>query len=287
MEIRNTENTPENIKKSKRGKNKTPKPRKVKVKKSKPNFVSTADLENLENIENIGNFTEAAITAEYVKKTLKFKESNVLQINAKYPNFSLKSNSSKSNKKVEKNINAFYNSAVNKFIIYCEKSLYKSAAEEFLLCQNTQENQEYKEFKSFGAVITFECVYNKQGFSCVYLDINIYSGKGRGNIIRKAHIWNLSNGELYSPGKFINFTPAVKKKICEYICKTMESQIERNEERYIHTDIQTVYKYLSIDNLYLTDKEKGCVFFFPQGTVASSDSGIISFVMPEKIINEL
>jgi hypothetical protein len=63
----------------------------------------------------------------------------------------------------------------------------------------------------------------------------------------------------------------------------MESQIDRGEERYVNTDMQTVYKYLSINNLYLT--EKSCAFFFPQSTVTSADSGIISFVIPEKVIN--
>jgi len=231
-----------------------------------------------ENSENTGEFHESAITPEYIKKTLQFKDSDVLHINITYPAFSVKSN-----KKTEKKINGFYNSIIRSFTNFCEKDLYKSAVREFLLSQHSQNNQDYREFKPFGAVIHFEIVYNRQGFVYVYLDINIYGGKGRGNVTRKTQIWDLATGELYPPKRIINFTPAVKKRICEHICRTMERQTERGEERYINTDMKSVYKYLNIDNLYLT--EHGYAFFFPQGTLAPGNSGIVSFLVPQKVIN--
>jgi len=277
--------------------------KKIKKVKSKSNYISF--YENFENKEN-ENFIKAEITREYIKKTLKFREADVLQINIKYPVFSV---ASKSNTMtaitamITKKINDFYDSAVRSFMNFCEKKLYKSAAMEFLLSRNAGD---YQEFKPFGAVITFEtpytteyteqnsvcsvCAVCRNGFLCVCLDINIYSGKGRGNVIRKTQIWNLTNGELYSPKRIINFNKHTKKIICEYICTIMERRIKKGEERYINADApsvcrQNVYKHLSIDNLYLAGN--GYAFSFPQGTVAPRDCGIVDFVVPESVLNSM
>ena len=145
--------------------------------------------------ENTGDFPELVIPPEYIKKTLRFKDSDVLHINIKYPD--IKIMPSVLYKKAGVKINGFYLSAVKKFVNFCEKKLYKSAAlDSVSLAEN---------FKPFGAVVTYEVAYNQQDYLCVYLDINIYSGKGRGNNIRKAHIWKLSEKsiELLPPGKHI------------------------------------------------------------------------------------
>ena len=200
-----------------------------------------------------------------------------MQINIKYPGVKILP-AGKFNK-AENKINGFYDSIVKNFIKYCEKILYKTAA--------YQKNADG--FKPFGAVMTFETTYNNQDFLCVYLDINIYAGKGRGNIIRKAQIWNLTSGELYSPKRIINFNKPMKMKVCEHICKTMEHQIKYGKERYINADTPSVYKqnvynHLNIYNMFIT--ENGYAFFFPQNTIAPNDSGIVDFVVPEKILKE-
>ena len=222
--------------------------------------------ETPENPEKI--YPEVNIFPEYIKKTLKFKESDVLQVNIKYPVFAVKSNPVS-----EKKINTFYHSAVNSFVRYCEKNLYKSASAEHEI--STQH-------KPFGAVVTFEIPYcnRNRGVLCVYLDINIYSGKGRGNITRKSQIWDIATGELYSPGRIINLNKPMKKRIREYILKTMEHQ-------YLDTNIpeayqQNINKYLNINNLYLSDN--GYTFYYPQGTIAPHDNGIIDFTIPENVL---
>lgn len=343
MNNKNNKNA-ENNKNTRRTQKRKFKPRHI------PLYGNYTDTENINNINNTGNtdnadnnknknkdFCRPEISPEYIKKTLKFKETDVLQINIKYPFLSVKSNPA-----AEKKINAFYTSTVRSFMGFCEKNLYKSAAAELLISQNAQniqniqnnqnnqDNQDnydadngyngyngyndynateskiytdyknYTEFKPFGAVISFETPYislpqtgetyrhnHENGFLCVYLDINIYSGKGRGNIMRKVQIWNLTDGELYSPQRVLNFGGQTKKRIWEHICKTMERQIRRGDERYINADMpdvyrQNVYKHLSINNMYLTSR--GYAFFFPQGTIAPYERGIVDFIVPERVL---
>jgi len=210
------------------------------------------------------------IKPEYIKKTLKFNDSEVLQINIKYPDIKIIP-AGKFNK-AEKRINNFYGYMIKRFIQYCEKVLYKHAAYQ----------KDKEDFKPFGAVMTFETTYNKQDYLCIYLDISIFSGKGRGNAARKAHIWACKGGELVIPERLIKLNRTVKIKICEYICKTMASQIENGEERYIKYDFPSVYKYLNMKNFGLN--ENGYSFFFPQNTVAPFESGIVSFFVPEGIM---
>jgi hypothetical protein len=162
---------------------------------------------------------------------------------------------------------------------YCEKILYKNAVIQF----NSQKNDSNDKFKPFGAVITFETTYNRQDYLCIYLDINIYAGKGRGNAVRKTHIWEYTGGVLAIPERFIKFTKSLKIKICEYICNIMTRQIENGEEYYSKCDLVSVYKYLNLKNFYLNDK--GYSFFFPQNTVAPHESGIVSVVVPDRIVD--
>ena len=228
-------------------------------------FILSNKIENIENIENIKTIT---VTPEYIKKTLKFNDSEVLQINIKYPDIKINTAD-----KFEKKINNFYSSIVKSFIKYCEKILYKNAAYQ----------KDSDGFKPFGAVITFETAYNGRDCLCIYLDINIYAGKGRGNAVRKAHIWEYKGGGLVNPKKMIQFSRPLKSKICEYICNTMTRQIENGEEYYTKCDLVSVYKYLNMRNFYLNDK--GYSFFFPQNTVAPHESGIVSVIVPEKIVS--
>ncbi|MCL1858664.1 MAG: DUF3298 and DUF4163 domain-containing protein [Oscillospiraceae bacterium] len=227
------------------------------------------------------NIKTVTVAPEYIKKTLKFKDADVLQINIKYPD--IKILPSVLYQKSENKINNFYGAVIKNFINFCEKKLYKNAAVEFTAYKNNSDNNYNNKFKPFGAVITFEITYNKQDLLGIYLDINIYVGKGRGNTVRKTHIWKLDGGELLSPERFIKFTRPVKNKICRCICDTMKNQIERRQEYYIISDMPSVYRYLNVKNFYLS--ENGYSFFFPQNTIAPVESGIISFELPEKVIS--
>ena len=211
------------------------------------------------------------VTEQYIKKTMKFKDAAVLQINIKFPNIK-----NRTDIKIGKRINDFYNSVAKNFSKSCEKILYKSASAEFL------NKAETDGFKPFGAVMTFDAVYNARDILCIYLDTNIYSGKGRGNIVRAAHIWDTTSGELLPPGRFIKFDRRIKYKICGYISGIMEKQMQDGKESYINSDIASVCKYLDKQNFSLS--ENGWSFFFPQNTVAPFNSGIVSFDVPEGIL---
>ena len=239
------------------------------------------------------NIKTVTVAPEYIKKTLKFNDSEVLQINVKYPG--IKILPAVLYHKTEKKINDFYNAVIRNFINFCEKKLYRNSAAEFIEYKNNAGNEinninniySNNKFRPFGAVITFDVTYNKNDFMCICLDISIYAGKGRGNTARKAHIWNLNTGELLSPERFIKFNRQVKSKICGYICETMENQIKRGEEYYIKLDMPSVYRYLSMRNFYLSESKnnKEYCFFFPQNTVAPVESGIVSFDIPEKVVS--
>ena len=137
-----------------------------------------------------------SVTPEYIKKNLKFNDTNILQINIKYP--VIKISPSEIHKKTVKKINEFYETAVKYFTNFCETKLYKNAAVEMMADSDNN-------FKPFGAVMSYDVVYNKQDFLCVYLDINIYAGEGRKNAIRKMHTWELGNGELLTSNKAKKF----------------------------------------------------------------------------------
>ena len=136
-------------------------------------------------MHNIKNNDSIEVVPKQIKKTMKFKDSDVLHINIKYPEI-------KSNNKVKKikKINDFYDAAAKKFIRLCEKKLYGRASSAITADE---------EFKPFGAVMAFEKKHdghNDPDILRIYLDIYIFTGKGRGNTIRKAQSWRLSDGDL-------------------------------------------------------------------------------------------
>jgi len=125
----------------------------------------------------------------YIKKTLKFNDCDVLRINVKYPD--VKILPSVLYQKAEKRINDFYLAAVNNFMSFCEKRLYKIAAAEF--------SANEFEFKPFGAVITYEVTQNQnqEDFLRVNLDANIFAEKNRVNSVKKSQIWEFNGGNVY------------------------------------------------------------------------------------------
>jgi len=144
------------------------------------------------------NIKTVEVAPEYIKKTLKFDDSDVLHINIKYPD--VKILPAVLYQKPEKRINNFYDSVIKNFLSFCEKRLYKSAAAEFISYKNNPDSD--IDFKPFGAVMTFEAAYNKQDFLRIYLDVSIYAGKNRENRAKKSHVWKISDGTLIPPKKF-------------------------------------------------------------------------------------
>ena len=94
------------------------------------------------------------VSPEYIKKTLQFKDSTVLQINLKYPD--IKIMPSGLYKKAGKKINNFYLAAVKNFLNFCEKELYKSAAFEFAAQENTNNINIIEDFKPFGYCVKID-----------------------------------------------------------------------------------------------------------------------------------
>lgn len=247
----------------------------------KPALITLTSL-NKNDSDDVNDNAYAYITTEiipeYIKKTMKYDNIDVLQINIKYPQVKLKSDIKHSHEKAEKRINKFYDDTAQYFIRFAEKVLYKNAVSEYLNIARTQDKEviNYQHFKPFGAVLNFEVTYNKNNFLCIYFDANIYSGKGRGNISRKAHIWDLSAGVIVPSFRFVDFSGDNKKKICLHICDIITGQRERGEEYYINTDFKTVYKYFNQKNMFIT--ERGHNFFFPQNSLSPSEWGIVSFI---------
>jgi len=144
----------------------------------------------------IENTKTVSVTPEYIKKTLRFDDSDVLHINVKFPDIKILPIDGH-NKKNAKKINDFYHSAVKIFMRFCEKNLYKNAAVEFMTHKNNNGDDNNIQFKPFGAVITFEVTENQQDLLQIYLDINIFAGKGQVISIRKSHVWQFNGAEVF------------------------------------------------------------------------------------------
>ena len=109
-----------------------------------------------------------------MQKVMLFKDCEVLKINI-------------SDIEVNKKIDKFYAGITKSFLNYCEKKLYKKAAEQFLICGAG-------EFKIFSASLNHEIKYVNEMIK-IYLDINI-NGENK----RKVYTWTV-NGELIKPPK--------------------------------------------------------------------------------------
>ena len=244
----------------------------------KPALIS---FDSLDNTDNGIKYIDAEIIPEYIKKTLHYEGVSVLQVNIKYPQIKLKSNAEDIQEKATKRINKFYDNATKYFMKFSERVLYKNAVSEYINSTKTADNSknavfEPMQFKPFGAVLNFEVTYNKNNILCIYSDANIYIGKGRGNIRRKAYIWDLSSGIILMSERFIDFNGGTKNKICSKICGIIKEQTEKGEEQYIKTDFKTVYKYFNKRNMFIT--ERGYNFFFPQSSLSPDECGIVSFL---------
>ena len=209
---------------------------------------------------------------------MRYNDVDVLQLNIKYPQIKLKLNAEQVHEKAAKRINGFYENTAEHFMKFSERVLYKDAVSEYLT-KNKYKQAEV--FKPFGAVLSFEVTYNRNNFLCIYFDANIYTGKGRGNISRKSHIWDLREGVAVPPSGFFEFSGDNKKKICLRICGIISEQAERGEAYYINSDFKTVYKYFNPKNIFIT--ERGYNFFFPQSSLCPAESGIVSFIYIPRI----
>ena len=121
-------------------------------------------------------------TSKNINKILSFKEHEILNININYPEFNLKSG---------KNINKFYAGLAKSFVSFCEKKLYKKAAENYLRVGADDPVRP----QIFTVEMNFK-INNEQESIRIYLDINI-----NGEKTRKVHIWNPNSSELIKPAK--------------------------------------------------------------------------------------
>jgi len=120
-----------------------------------------------------------------MQKILCFREREILNIDINYPKLD--------NKKRDK----FYAAIATAFLDFCERKLYKNAAELFLLREQNGEH-----FESFYAAIMHEIKSSHEHIK-IELNINI-----NGEITRVSHVWNIS-GKLVKP---IKIKPPKTKK---------------------------------------------------------------------------
>lgn len=212
------------------------------------------------------------------RETMRSGESDVLHINLRYPEFS-----GAVSVKFLKRLNGFYSGMIKNFLQYCKRTLFRQAVFAYEKSKKDIEIEPAPEkFKPFGAVVTYELTYNRGNLCCICIDFNIYAGKGRGKLARQVTIWDTRKRILLSPSSFVTLTTAAKKRVRSYIGEIMRIQTEKGEEYYQNTDPSYLMRHIKARNIFITDK--GFAFFFPQDTIASSDCGIVSFIVPERVI---
>ncbi|MCL2095413.1 MAG: hypothetical protein FWH10_00745 [Oscillospiraceae bacterium] len=141
--------------------------------------------------DNLNILNNPEVFENNFKKTLKYKNAGVLQINIKFPGIK-----NIEGKKINQ-INKFYDCAAKGFINYCENILYKGAAAEysaFEAGENGNGNGTGFDFEPFGAVMTFDSDYSdKDNCLRISLDISVFSGRERGKKrAERTHTWDLN-----------------------------------------------------------------------------------------------
>lgn len=97
-------------------------------------------------------------------------------------------------------------------------------------------------------------------------------------LIRRADVWDLSEGLPVPLGEL--FPPRVrwKKALVRFAREEARRRLERGEATYCDNYRVMLRRALNPRNYYL--REDGLCFFYPAGAVADASAGVVSFTMP-------
>ena len=217
------------------------------------------------SIQSAGSNVSISVEIREIKRELCFDNHAVLTYKISYPRFY-----AKQFPYILKNINTQYEIQAKKYVMHCEKRLYKMAVEQY---EYSRRNR--LPVQTFEAENKVSVTYNSDCILSLYMDRYEYLGGTHGSTYRKADNWNLSRG---SRVELINIFPFIRN-IREYITSEITNAVERKIESGIgnfseeyEEDIETSFDGKSF---YLTDK--AVVIFYQVYDIAPYAAGIPEF----------
>ena len=213
---------------------------------------------------------DVKIERQEIKRDMSFDKHIILAYEISYPQFFAQNYSH-----ILKNINMHYEIQAKKYVMHCEKKLFRMAMDQYGYSMRNR-----LPVQTFEAQNHFYLKYNKDSKISLYIDRYEYTGGAHGNTQRNADTWNLekeSHNEIISVFPFVR---NIKEYIITEITRAADRQIERGLGFYSPEYEEDIRRNFDKNNFYLTDK--AIIIFYQEYDIAPYSSGILEFAFPYK-----
>lgn len=144
--------------------------------------------------------------------------------------------------------NAFYESLVRNFGVFCEKKLKKRALKRPPDAQSAP----------YGAVMKAKVTYVSEEYVSVIVDTFLFDGVRRGGTVRVSQVWNRADAFLESADRFID--PMFQSRVTEIIISEARKRRAQGTAEYKSRVDLRVSSRFSPERFYLTPS--GVAFYF-------------------------
>lgn len=209
-----------------------------------------------------------------VEKQLYYKGEVILKYTIEYPEIT---SSNYQDGKVK--FNHFNRLEAIKSQKFAEGELYNSAKE-------TYDFNKENNYPTMVYELNRKCniTYNYQNLISLYCDEYTYAGGAHGNTIRKSQNWDLKLGVLIPLKAFFRGNNYYQVDIIRQIIEQIEKQIEEGNNIYFPDYCKLVLETFKVENYYLT--KEGITIFFQQYDIAPYSSGILTFIVKNKLVTD-
>ncbi|HHZ01691.1 MAG TPA: DUF3298 and DUF4163 domain-containing protein [Tissierellia bacterium] len=212
------------------------------------------------------NCYKASIAMGELKRTLMYKDVEVLFLSIKYPVVSLPCTNAQTliNNQIAMDIVDYI-----KHIEY----LYNMAVEGY---RDSVVN-DYP-FHGYSAYMEYIITYNKNCFLSLYIDKYEFTGGAHGSTTRSSHTWELWNGTNLTLNCFFKPGTDYRHLLLEEIIKEAHYNNKQNPYLYFEDYESLIIKNFNEYSFYLTPE--GIRIYYQQYDIGPYASGIIEFTVP-------
>ena len=214
------------------------------------------------------NHSLVQVKSQEIRREMRFDDHVVLKYHISYPQFL-----SHRFGRMLQNINMQYQLQAKKFVLRCEKKLYKMAVDQYDYSRRNR-----LPVQTFEAQDSFTMTYNQNCALSLYMDRYEYLGGAHGNTERRSDTWYLARGSHNEVLAFFPHVRNLKETVVTQIIGQIEQEIESGGSSYFDDYEENVRQHFDYKSFYLTPK--GVVFYFQQYDIAPYVSGIPSFLIP-------
>ena len=215
---------------------------------------------------------KARVMEREIKRTLKFRDKEMLNIEISYPQIELDGGYF-----AQRRINLYFSQKAQRLLRTSIRRLYPQAVRQYL-----ESIRNGYPFNPYQLVSKYTVTFNEECHLSLYTDTYEFTGGAHGTTLRTSDTFDLRTGQRLPLSSFFKRGVNYKKMLIDEIKKIAEYNMSKNPGIYFDNYKELIEKNFNEESYFISPQ--GINIYYQQYDIAPYSTGIVVFTVPYKTL---